>query len=283
MKSTMSVLTFILMGSTLSACANSQFLRAMNVTVTEQNSENFVNLSAEVDLGNLAIDGLTIPVVDPHNNLNIGKVTFGAAPSGKELITVSLDATSMLHADPTLGSTLPNGRALPSSLGVAAGEMLAIPVLNYSRVYIGGDLKSTIVIGAAFGIKALDQPLGTIGLNSNIFFAQNFSPILSGVAGIYASPTANENGIAVFGKYTAPTTTTTGTATSVSIASAAPAMAAKTQARMMVASNAPVAPISASGVTGAGGNTVINDQMSSSGEQKVYSTFYGKKRKVTPQ
>ncbi len=245
----------------------------MNVTVTEQNSESYVNLSAEVDLGNLSIDNLTIPVADPHNNLNIGQISFGTAASGKELITISLDASSMLHADPTLGSTLPNGRPLPSAVGMPAGEMFAIPVLNYSRVYIGGDLKNTIAIGAAFSLKALDNPMSSIGLNSNIFFSQTFSPILSGVAGVYASPNANQNGIAVFGRYTAPTNTGTSLMASTSTEVG---MFSKVQAQKTV-------PVTASGVTGAAGNTVVNDQMSSSGEQKVYNTFYGKKRRVSPQ
>ncbi len=266
----------------LSACSdNSQFLKSMSLSVSEQNSESYIKLAAEVDLGNVLIDGVQIPVYDPHTQVEIGQVSLGAGPNGKELITLALNASSILHADPRLGSTLPNGRLLPSSVGIASGEMLAIPVLEHSRVYIGGDLKTSIVVGVALALQSLDSVTGSAGLNANIFFSQIFNPNLSGTAGIYASGTAHQNGIAVFGKYTAPVT-----APVVPVPSQLAqktAFSAKGMETLASVETGLIPSVSVSGVTSLqAGNTIVNDQMSKKRQERLYKYFYGKKRLVRP-
>jgi hypothetical protein len=180
-----------------------------------------------------------------------------------------LDATSVLRADPSLGLTLPNGLPIPASFNIASGSLMAIPILDSSRVYIGGDLKTSIVIGAALGIKGLDPVMSGVGLPGNIFFTQNFNPTLSGMAGIYASPAANGNGIAVFGKYTLPT-------------QSAPLAVAKFSARQSESASAEIVPVSVSGVTGTTGNEVLNEQVNSDAQKKLINFFYGRKKVLRP-
>ena len=274
--------------SSLTACSkNSQFLKSMDLSVTEKNNTSFVNLSAEVDLGNISIDGLQIPILDPHTQTEVGSVSLSAATSGKELVTLSLDAASLLHGDASLGATLPNGRALPSSIGAQTGSVFAIPILNYSRVYIGGDLKSSIVVGVALAVQALDNVTGSVGLNSNIFFSQAFNSSLTGVAGIYASGTAHQNGIAVFGRYTAPAASSVPASTPIpevvtadsGLNTTAPIQIKRVSS--FATESASVTTISVSGKTPLQtGNTVLNDGMSNQGEQRLYQYFYGKKRTV---
>lgn len=261
----------------LTACSNNtQFLKGMNLSVNQQNSESFVNLSAEIDLGNLALDSLSFPVLDPHSGKELGQITLGAGPNGKEQVTLSLSANALLKGDASLGATLPNGLPLPSALGLTSGQMLAIPALNYSRVYIGGDLKSSIVVGVALAVQALDRVTGSIGLSSNIFFSQVFNPNLSGVAGIYASGTAHQNGIAVFGKYTA-------TAVKPTPVTASLRSLAQLRTRDANTEETEVSSFSFSGVTGPeSANVTANDGMSERSQEKLYRYFYGKKRTLRP-
>jgi hypothetical protein len=277
-----SVVGLMVLGQSLMACSNSQFLKGMNLAVNERASQSYVDLSAEIDMGNVSLAGLSVPIYDPHSNLEIGQVGLGTAADGKQQITLSLNATSVLSGDPSLGSTLPNGRAIPSAVGAPANTLMGIQVLNYSRVYIGGDMKSTIYVGIALAIQALDNVTSNLG-STNLFFAETFNTQLSGVAGIFSSATAHQNGIAVFGKYTAPTTTTPATTTIAASTTSIPTMAFKSmgheQAQSDFAVSSPT--ISVSGVS-ANANTVINDGMGQAGEQKVYKYFFGRKRSVRP-
>jgi hypothetical protein len=283
-----SIIGLLIIGQSLMACSNSQFLKGMNLAVNERNSENYVDLSAEIDMGNISLAGLSLPIYDPHSNLEIGQVGLGTAADGKQQITLSLNATSVLSGDPTLGATLPNGRPIPSAVGAPTNTLMGIQVLNYSRVYIGGDLKSTIYVGVALAIQALDSVTGSIG-SANLFFAETFNSNLSGVAGIFSSATAHQNGIAVFAKYTAPTA-----AIAAPVAAVAPPAtpvvnapdaqyyaAPRILAQKTVATTAAASTLSVSGVS-ANANTIENDGMGQKGEQKVYNYFYGKKRSVRP-
>jgi hypothetical protein len=262
------LVSLAIVAQALSACSGSQFLKSMDLSVTQQNSDSFINLSTEVAMGNISLAQATITIKDPNDpTKELGSIGMDTAADGNQTFTLSLDATTITKGDATLGSTLPNGRALPSAVG---GTMLGLSVLNDSRVYVGGDLKSTILVGFALTISAFDS-LSVIG-NSNIFFAETFNTSLSGVAGIFSGTTAGTSGLAVFAKYTAP-------------AAAAPAPTTLTaNARELSLSTAPVATISVSGkVSGKKANTVINEGASQGGEETVYNYFYGKKRVVSPQ
>ena len=149
--------------------------------------------------------------------------------------------------------------------------MVAIPVLSDSRVYVGGDLKTSIQVGFALTIAAFDS-LSVIG-NSNIFFSEAFNTSLSGVAGIYSGTVAGTSGLAVFAKYTAPTATTPATTT----------VTTANMRAMSLSTSPTVANISVSGKLASNkANTVINEGASQNGEQTVYNYFYGQKRVVSP-
>ncbi len=265
--------TIVLVSTTQFACGNQtpQFLRSVDVSVTEQNSENFINLSAEVNLGNATLGSLSIPVYNPRNQQQLGLVTFGDAGDGNQKITVSLDATSVLSADPTLGQTLPNGLPIPPSLGVAQGSLLAYPILNDSRVYVGGDLRTSVVIGAAFTIPGLN--ISGVGIGGNLFFSQNFSPSLFGMAGVYLSPGSNSSGIAVFGKYTIPATPA---------ATPASLVQARVAATSLASTGSGIRTFKVHGSMPKSGNNVINQNISSKGQNGLMNYFYGNKKVMRP-
>jgi len=79
---------------------------------------------------------------------------------------------------------------------------MGIPILNESVVYIGGDLKSSLVIGAALTLSGIDAATSRLPIAANAFFSQAFNSRLTGVAGVYTSPDPNQSGIAVFARFT---------------------------------------------------------------------------------
>jgi hypothetical protein len=270
------VLALLAMGQTLTACTNSQFLKAMDLSVTEQNNDAYINLSTEVSLGNIAIASAQIAITDPNTKVEYGQIAFSTAADGNQQVTLSLNETAVTAGSTSLGNTLPNGRVIPTGTGVNTAGLIGIPVLNNSMVYVGGDLKTKIVIGMAVTISAFDS-LSVIG-NSNIFFQGTFNTSLSGLAGLYTSTTPNQSGIAIFAEYTAPTTTTV---------PATPVTAAAASAKVLVSnktSTPTTTTIAASGkFSSKQYNTKYTDGADTNGEQTAYSYFYGKKRVVKVQ
>ncbi len=253
----------------LNACGSSTtFLNSVNVTTTTQNSESFVNLSAVVNLGSSALSSVSIPVVDPNSGVTLGQISMSTTPSNLEQITLSLNASALTSGSSTLGAVLPNGEALPLSLGAATGEVMGIPVLQQSRIYIGGDLKNNVIVGVALGIGALNGVAGNLPIAANIFFSNQFSTQVFGVAGIYASPVAGETGIAVFGKLNIPQPTATPAATPITSALLiAKRTAALPQAKALTVTATP-APATAE---------VKTSEFSAKAENKIGS-FFMKKR-----
>jgi len=192
--------------ASLSACnapTPTSFLNSMDLAVTQSNGESYITLTSTFTLGNVSLASVEIPVQDPKTMQNVGTIAFSQLPNGQGQISLNVNASVIANADATLGTTLPNGNGVPLVLGTQYGDMLGIPVLSNSRVYVGGDLKHTIYAGVAFGIPGLDQVMAKLGTPVNIFFTANFGTNIVGVGGVYGSSTANENGIAVFGEYTA--------------------------------------------------------------------------------
>ena len=279
-----------LVSSLTLACSSSSsnVIHSMNLSVSQAtaSSDSLINLSAEVDLGNLTLPSFVIPIQDPRTQLKLGQVSLGTASDGKPLITMSLDETAVLHADSTLGATLPNGNPIPGALGVPSGELLAFPILQYSRVYIGGDLKNKVYAGVALSIQQLDAVAGNLG-GGNIFFSKSFGPV-NGVAGLFTSATPHETGIAVFASGTIPHSTTTTTTIASTSASSKISNGAAVPIALKVASITPMnrvpaasVPVAAPVATSA--ETMHPSNMDQNLQLKMYQYFHGQKRALRPQ
>ena len=192
----------------LTACngggSATQFIKSSSVSISSQGSDSFANVTTQFDLGqNVSLAQMDATVIDPKSLIQRGTITFNQLPGGIGQITVSVNLSLITNASATLGQVMPNGKPLPLILGANAGDVLGVPVLDHSTAYIGGNTSKSVFVGAALGIKGFDQVMNQLSTPANIFFALNVTPSIGGVAGIYGSPTAYENGIAVFGKYSA--------------------------------------------------------------------------------
>lgn len=267
MKTGISSALFVVAAVALQGCGKTNILNTLDVKVTEQNQDQYITLSAKLKLGNAIFDQLQIPVRDPRTGLEVGQLGLSTGTDGLATVSLGVNASVMLHADPSLGSTLPNGREVPVSLGAAPGELLAFPILNYSRVYIGGDLKSQAFIGVALAVKQLDGIASIGGTAANVFFGQQFSPTIYGLAGLYGSPNANQSGIAVFGRVTLQQQPTSSTILT---------MAAKAASSVRE---------SAKGLAGQISNQAVSDadRLHPRSERKVTNFFYGNRRVIKVQ
>jgi hypothetical protein len=246
----------------LSACSKTNILNSVEVKVSDvAGGDQFITLGAKLNLGNAVLDSLQLPIRDPRTGVVVGNLGLQTGADGRQLVSLGVNASVALHADPLLGRTLPNGRELPLSLGAAPGEVLAFPILQHSRVYIGGDIKTRVIIGVAIGIKALDGVANVAGMPVNLFFGQQVSSQLYGLAGVYGSPVANQSGIAVFGRLQLTPT---------AASSAIPLALNSLSARSAVGVSAKVSDQA----------TADTEELNARSEQRVTRIFYGGQRRV---
>jgi hypothetical protein len=279
MKTGINVLLCVVACGTLSACGKTNILKTIDLQVSEQNQQQFVTLSAKMNLGNAVFDQLQVPIRDPQTGIEVGSLALNTGADGMQTVSLGVNASVALHADRTLGSTLPNGRELPVTLGAAAGEMLAFPILQYSRVYIGGDLKNKAYLGVALAVKQLDGVANLAGSAANVFFGLQVSPAVYGVAGIYGSPNANQSGIAVFARAQLQPAPASG-GTVLTMASQAAAAA-----RVNASSGASAQKSPAAGLAGQISDQATSDadELHPRSERKVTNFFYGNRRVIKVQ
>lgn len=191
----------------LSACSpNGKLsLKGVDVGTSTVGSDTYVNMEAIIVMGNLKLPNIEVPILNPSNLHSLGQMALQHLDDGSNRILVSIDYDEATRLDPALGKSLPNQRELPSQLGIGKTTIVGIPILDQSRVYVGGDLKKDLFIGAAIAIPALDSVLNQVPVPLNIFFNFPFSTQVLGEAGIFTGTQKGQNGLAVFVKRTAPT------------------------------------------------------------------------------
>ncbi len=192
-------------------------------------SDQYISLSMTLNLGNSTIAAISLPVTDPKTQEKIGTLSVAANTNGSTTVTLAANTTSLLSGDSALGQTLPNGGSIPVALGTQVGQLLAIPVLNNSRIYFGGDLKTELFVGAALSIPALGTVTQSILPGASLLFSKSFGDTL-GVAGLYTSTVTADNGIAVFARYTPPAAQASPTPSVVPVASTTASTPSSTQA-----------------------------------------------------
>jgi hypothetical protein len=189
----------------LSACGGkndgSKFLTFADVSVSTQGNNSFINMTGVLDLGNATMVEINGQIVDPTTKITIGSIDLTQLPAGKTQVHLTVNATAITHGDAAMGRTLPNDKPLPFSLSANDGDVLAIPIFTNSRIYLGGALSSHIIAGVALTINGFDQVIDHLGAPANVFFMVPFTPNISGIAGVYATPDRLKSGIAVFGKW----------------------------------------------------------------------------------
>ncbi len=192
----------------LSACSPNEklTLKGIDLSTSHVGGDTYIDMEAIIVTGNLKFPNIEVPVMNPASGQSFGQMALQHLDDGTNRIYVSIDYDDAIKLDPKLGKTLPNGREVPSQLGVGSAALVGVPVLEQSRIYVGGDLQKDLFIGAAISIPALDTTFNQVPVPLNLFFNFPFSTEIMGEAGLFSSPQKSQNGVAVFVKKSAPTT-----------------------------------------------------------------------------
>ena len=189
----------------ISACGGKGKLEltAVDVSTSQVNQKTYLNFVANVKIGKLRFPNIEVPILNPATMTSFGQLALARLSDGTNKLYVSVDFETASHLDPSLGYSLPNGREIPLILGSQNTALIGIPVLQNSRIYVGGDIKKDLFIGAAISIPAFDNILNQVAIPLNIFTGFPFSPTVTGVAGLFTSPGPGQNGLALFVKKSA--------------------------------------------------------------------------------
>lgn len=192
----------LVLGLTATACspASNLSVKGVDLHTSQVGNATYLNMEAIVLMGNLKFPNVEVPIFNPKTLQPLGQMALQSLNDGTNRLTVSVDYEQATHLDPALGTTMPNQRELPLSLGIGKTTMVGIPVMEQSRIYVGGDSHSDLFIGAAISIPAFDTVLSQVPYPLNIFFNFPFSPQISSAAGLFSGPAKGQNGIAVFVK-----------------------------------------------------------------------------------
>jgi len=187
----------------LSACNLNQniAIRGLDLSTSDSAGATYVNLEAIVSLGSLKLPSTNSAI--NNGNQQIGEIAIQTLADGTSRVAVSVNYDEAMKMDPALGKTLPNSRDIPALLSNDT-SLIGIPVLQNSRVYIGGNPKGNLYAGIALNVPAFDHILSQIPASLNLFLPFPFSSEIYGVAGIYSSPQVGQNGLAIFARYSAP-------------------------------------------------------------------------------
>lgn len=180
--------------------AEESILKGIDLQTTTVNGDTYIGLDAIVIIGELKLPKIEVPIRHPETQADIGTLALESLQDGTNRIGININYTEVSQSDPKLGSTLPNDRELPGVLGLGTNTLLGIPILENSRIYVGGDLEKELFLGVALGIPALDQAVNQVPIPLNIFVGLPFSTDVLGVGGIYTSPLKGKNGLAIFAK-----------------------------------------------------------------------------------
>jgi hypothetical protein len=239
----------------LTACNSTStvdFLKSMTLSVSQINGDEYMNLTSTFDLGNVSLAEATIGIKNPNTGAEAGQISFSQLANGEAQITLSADTNLISQSSAALGATLPNGNPIPAVLGVPAGDMLGIQIATHSVLYMGGSTATTAYVGVALGIDGFDSVMNNLSTSINLFFVGTWNNVV-GVGGIYGSNTvADESGIAIFGKYTAP-------------------VAASASARSLVETKVATPAV----------NDYSIEKLNNYNANKLMKFFYGKKRKLS--
>lgn len=192
MKKTLSGIFTTVMLMFLVSCggSGSNVLTGIQVSTSQVNNDTMLSFSANLNLGGMSFASLSLPIIDPKGQGQIGQLDLVSGLAGQSQIKISIDLSAVAGVN-AVAAVLPNGNAIPL---IASNPTIAIPIGNGARVYLTVGT-GVLAIGAAVPISAFDQIGQTLpGLN---FFPIVQQGNVVATAGIFTGAKPGQNGIAV--------------------------------------------------------------------------------------
>ena len=169
-------------------------VRDVKVSTSLENDDFMIDIKLLMDLGNMTLTSIQIPVTNPDNGVNYGKVSFMPTLDGLNEIGLSVNLSDSANL-PGGEARLPNDSVLPIG-GLEGTQVLQLEVEQiHSRIYLALQ-EETVFLGMAVAIDEFDVLSRYIG-GANIFFGHEFRGV-RGSVGLFAGTGQNESGLAFF-------------------------------------------------------------------------------------
>lgn len=184
-------LGLLLSFSFLVSCGGSApMVKDVQVQSSQIDGDIWVELSADLSIGNLLLPNATIPIILPRDGREIGNISLVSAGGGSNLLSVNLNVseTAQLDLDE---ARLPNGSLVPL---IADREVITVSLGKGAEVYISLS-GSQAAIGVAVPIRSFDVIGAKVG-TSSLMPIFNSNGVL-GAAGLFTSRETGKNGIAL--------------------------------------------------------------------------------------
>jgi len=169
------------------------------VTSTNANNEVILSLDVELELGNMALPSLEVPVMHPQNGQQLGTVSLLATMNGTNELGLDINLTSASAGSINNGNAnLPNNRPIPVG-GIDQSKVLAFPVGQTGiKIYLAL-APGMALVGVAVPITQLDSLGKSLG-GLNIFPTFNIEGV-QGIAGLFTGQKPGQSGLALFADF----------------------------------------------------------------------------------
>jgi len=170
--------------------APSNVLTGVKVSTQTINQDIWMSFDADLNLGAMQFASLSVPVLHPRGQTQIGQLELTSILGGSNRLRISVNVSELSDIEAS-SVTLPNGNMVPL---IANNQVIAVDIGKGAKVYLALS-ESVTAIGVAVPISEFD----TIG---RTLPGLNFFPIVStgeviGTAGIFTGMNPGQSGIAV--------------------------------------------------------------------------------------
>lgn len=180
----------------LSACGNRpQVVTGIQVQSSTVGQDVMLALKADLDLGAMTFPSVTLPIIHPRGQTQLGSVELLPVLGGKNQIKVSVNVSALADIRAEIAA-LPNGNSVPL---IAQNPTITIPLGAGAKLYltIGAN---AVALGVAVPIKSFDAIGASVG-NINLFPVFTIDKVV-GAAGIFTGTQAGQNGFALIADVT---------------------------------------------------------------------------------
>lgn len=175
----------------VSCGSNKPSVRDIKVDPHYEGADLYLSVSADLSIGNLSLQNISLPIIVPSSGENIGSVSMVSQMDGANLLDIDLNVSAVANVQGQ-EARLPNGNPLPL---IGSNQTIVIPVSKGAQIYLTLD-NGQVAIGTAIPIKTLDQVGANVG-SASLFPSFHIDRAV-GSAGLFTSKTAGQNGIGLF-------------------------------------------------------------------------------------
>lgn len=175
----------------VSSCGKQpQVLTGVKVESQQRDQELWVAFSADLNLGEMSLPNLSLPVIHPRTLGQIGSLELGKSLGVQNFFKLNLNFSAISDLR-TSTPKLPNGNTVPL---IANNQSITINIPNGGRIYL--TLSDTVTaLGFAIPIKQFDE-IGRRAPGVSLFPLISIDRMVA-TAGIFTSQTSGQNGFAI--------------------------------------------------------------------------------------